>query len=66
METSIDVSPYHIESSALVALAEDIVNVDGYDNYYGIIRYWCTQPAGETAWTLQVTYKTNDLEQMEQ
>lgn len=66
LETSIDVSPYHIESSALVALAEDIVNVDGYDNYYGIIRYWCTQPAGETAWTLQVTHKTNDLEQMEQ
>ena len=61
----IDVSSYQVESSALLELLEDIINVDGYDNYYGVSGYWCLESAGQAAKTLRVRYTTT-LEMIEQ
>ena len=66
LETQIDIKAYGLESSQAEALLADILKVDGYDNYYGVTSYWCTQLEGQTAWILQVRYETYDLQQMEQ
>ncbi len=63
--SSIDVSAYNIESSALEALAADVMNVPGYENYYGITKYWCPEAEGKTAKTLQVWYQNYDLEKLQ-
>ena len=66
LETQIDIKEFGLESSQAEALLADILDVDGYDNYYGVTSYWCTQLEGQTAWTLQVRYETYDPQQMEQ
>ena len=66
METAIDVSAYGVESGALLDLAEDIVNVEGYEQTpygcYGVEGFWCLEEAGQAARTLWVTYNGADQE----
>ncbi len=66
LEASIDVSAYRIEASELEALAAEIVNVEGYDNYYGVTKFWCAEQPGTTAKALQVWYQYYNLEVAEQ
>lgn len=70
METNIDVSPYGVEASDLLALTEDIVNVENYyeaftSGYYGVRDFGCPEKAGQTARTLEVRY-ANTSEGIEQ
>ena len=64
MDTAIDVSPYGVESAALLALAEEAVNVAGYEwapyGYYGVEGFWCLEEAGQAAQTLWVAYTGAD------
>ena len=66
METAIDVSAYGVESATLLDLAEDIVNVEGYEQTpygcYGVEGFWCLEEAGQAARTLWVTYNGADQE----
>ena len=66
METAIDVSAFGVESGALLDLAEDIVNVEGYEQTpygcYGVEGFWCLEEAGQAARTLWVTYNGADQE----
>ena len=60
MDTAIDVSAYGVEAAALLGLAEEVVNVTGYEltpyGYYGVEGFWCLEEAGQPARTLWVTY----------
>ena len=62
LENPIDVSAYHVEASALEALAAEIADVEG-ENYYYILQLWCPEPEGELAETLQLHYQYSSLEE---
>ena len=69
MDTAIDVSNYGVEAAALLELAEDIVNVEGYEDssfgYYGVNGLWCLEEAGQTARTLLVRYSGVDADRLQ-
>ncbi len=54
-QTNIDVAPYHIESSQLLAAAREIADIDGR-NPYRISVVSCLEPEGRQAKTIGVIY----------
>ena len=57
--THIDVAPYHIESSQLLAAAREIADIDG-KNPYRISVVSCLEPEGRQAKTIGVIYYISD------
>ena len=69
MDSAIDVSTYGVEAADLLELAEEIVNVEGYEDssfgYYGVNGLWCLEEAGQTARTLLVRYSGVDADRLQ-
>ena len=69
METAIDVSAYGVEAGALLEMAEDVINPEGYADttfgYYGVTGFWCFEEAGQAARTLWVKYSGVDPDRIQ-